>query len=134
MTRCIVCGRAIKSGWKYCWQHRNTKVDSYGLPPDRVRSNYHIEQSNYTIFFGVCVIIASLFAIFLHTSFGTKFLGIVFLALGIWVFRVGIGHRKDIKKIVIKDKIRAKMKREDLYSTAREEVEEERQRKKWKWQ
>ena len=109
MNRCIVCRRKIKSGWKYCWQHRNTKPDSYGLPSKRTRRNAHIESSNYTIFFGICVIIPSLLAIFLSGDWGIKFIGFVFLLLGVWVFYSGIGHRKDIKKIIIKDKIRAKM-------------------------
>ncbi len=134
MNRCIVCGRNIKSGWKYCWQHRNTKPDSYGLPHVRIRRNAHIESSNYTIFVGICVIIPSLLAIYLIGDWGIKFIGFVFLLLGIWVFRLGIGHRKNIKKILIKDKIRAKMDRDDLYEESREEVKEERQRKKWKWQ
>lgn len=26
---CEICGRSIKSGWKYCWEHRNI-ANSYG--------------------------------------------------------------------------------------------------------
>jgi len=129
MKKCIVCGRNIKSGYKYCWQHRNTRPDNYGLPSARTRKNYHTESSNYTIFFGICLIIPSLLAIFLIGDGGLKFIGFVFLLLGIWVFRTGTGHRKDIDKILIKDKIRAKMDRDDLYKEAREEVVKSRKKK-----
>lgn len=30
---CIICGKRIRTGYKYCWEHRNSKkvkVDSYG--------------------------------------------------------------------------------------------------------
>jgi len=132
MARCVVCGREIKSGWKYCWQHRNTKTDSYGLPQERTRRNAHIESTNYTIFFGICIIIPSLLAIFLSNDWGIKFFGFVFLLLGIWVLRTGITYRKNIPKILIKDKISAKMDRDELYEEARKEVVTQR-KKKWVW-
>ena len=132
MARCVVCGRNIKSGWKYCWQHRNTKPDSYGLPSKITRGNYHTEQSNYVIFFGICLIIPSLLAMFLSSDWGMKFIGLVFLLLGIWLFKTGVGYRKGIKKILVKDKIRAEMDRDKLYEEAREEVKKERKRKERK--
>jgi len=108
--RCILCGRSIRSGYKYCYEHRYTKTEDYGLPPEKVRRKYYAQPAIASLIMGFSFILISLFTF----KFSLKY-GFILLILGIVLLWTGFGASENIEKRVIGDKIRAKNRRKNLY-------------------
>lgn len=123
MKRCEVCGRRIKSGWKYCHEHRNFVSDNTRTYRDRLRERKHISLLMVLLAFGIGFIITGY--LLLKTAFyypGEAWTFIIMGACLIIAFFIAWRFRSP-ERVILERKLREKERRKRLV----EEVKENRQ-------
>lgn len=108
---CDVCGRPIKSGWRYCWEHRNTQADLTGhrgkLADIRRITDADIKRANLNVSmkrlkWGTITIILGILFLGMPWGIIMKVLGVIFTL--IWLFMMycvikeGNNVEKDVKE------------------------------------
>ena len=91
---CVVCGRRIRTGWKYCYEHRHTRVDA------QVNSN-----PDFTgVIAIICISITALLLVYFFISWlsifteNHLFYGIlIILSILIFISLIAIGRERSKK-------------------------------------
>lgn len=118
IKRCEVCGRRIKSGWKYCFEHRNTISTFSGNYARTRREAYRINALITTI--GIFAFIFGISFLFVSSA-GAKILGVVLMIGGGAIAYTSTKSTNNIDRNIIKRQEKDKLKREDWRKEARRE-------------
>jgi len=132
MNRCEVCGKRLRTGWKYCSEHRNTiNPNIMGLGSRKWREREFRKEATMISFIGVIFIIVGLVLLFTPSvnenfpefSIGIKgkFFGLGALGIGLLILYFAYKSYESIPKRLMKAEERVKRRRENL----REEINEE---------
>jgi len=119
VTRCEICGRHIRTGRKYCYEHRHSSNPS-GLPPTRTRRAFFEREALYIVLFGIALLLFSLF-FFYQAGFLSKVYGVIFIVLGIVALYWGVKDFRNVDKRLLRQGERAKRRRQELIREIKEE-------------
>jgi len=123
--RCVVCGRSIKTGRKYCYEHRNIQQERLPLLPRNLRRSYARKDATTIILVGIFAFILGF--LFLWNANGmNKFLGLIIAFFGFLLLKQGIKNINGVEKGLIKAEMRVKLNKQDLFDEAKQEIQEER--------
>jgi hypothetical protein len=121
---CIICGRPLKTGRKYCWEHKNTKsehsIESSLI--DKHSKNFLRERGELGKPFGIFLFLWMFLMYIVAGIFNQIFLASIMLIL--WI----IGWFFLIKWLIKKNK----QEPEELEDYLKNKIREERDHKEWK--
>lgn len=129
MSRCEVCGRHLKTGRKYCFEHRNSSLSNAGINMGLASRGWRkrsYENEAKTILF-IAILSITLGLILLSTPVGVKgkVIGVFALIIGLSLGYLSIRLFNSIPKKLMKAEARVKLQREGLRQEIKEELEEE---------
>ncbi len=122
MKTCEVCGSPIRTGYKYCYRHRNyASHDWGGYTSPNTRRRYYQKEGVGLIYFGLIFLFLGIIILGM-VSFPDNLVGIIFLLFGGWIFYLGIRTSADVEKIVHKENIRGREQRKEWTQEAKNQV------------
>jgi predicted RND superfamily exporter protein len=126
--KCIICGRQIKTGRKYCYEHRNSTPDESSFQSEKKIRKKYIEEANREILIAIAFIFLG-FISFFNSSPQIKLIGFLFIILGVLAFIHGMKERKNVnnktllfEKKAIKEKLISKKRRENLLEEVKKDL------------
>lgn len=129
MGRCEVCGRHLKTGRKYCFEHRNSSLSNAGINMGLAsrgwrKRSYENEAKNILILAAVFVVMG-LGLLFTPVGVQGKIVGVLALIIGLALGYFSFKLSDSIPKKLMKAEARVRHKREELRQEIEEELEEE---------
>ena len=120
---CEVCGRPIKTGWKYCYEHRNTRTEplSYGLAPRIDRERHFRDEALLLIMLAIFIMIGGVLFMWFGGILGF-FAGLLIIWGGTKVFKMGMQSAGDIQKNVIKGDLVVRQRRQEALEDAKADL------------